>query len=216
MFLLLGIIAALQCVDSARILGFFPSPSKSHLIVHSALADVLAENGHNVTVVATLPKLDENAAYRHIHVNLPDQVNTDDYLLEIVNNPMPFYKRFGGLMTLIMDHSNATMYHPTVQRLMVKESFDLVILGYFINDFHLGLAAHFQCPVIVSFMLQPLTILHEMVGNPAEISYVPTIFSEITQPMGFFERVQNFLYLAVLEQVILRPMWIFRMDRLYE
>jgi len=45
------------CVNGAQganILGIFSSPGISHLIVEMSMAKVLAENGHNVTVVTTL------------------------------------------------------------------------------------------------------------------------------------------------------------------
>ncbi|TMW41392.1 hypothetical protein DOY81_013528 [Sarcophaga bullata] len=48
-------------VNAANILGLFTSHSPSHLIVHMSVAKILAEEGHNVTVVASqVPKVNSD------------------------------------------------------------------------------------------------------------------------------------------------------------
>lgn len=59
-------------VQSARILGIFPSPGKSHFFLGQALMKALAEKGHDVTIVSafgekTPPK---NHPYRDIVIDL--------------------------------------------------------------------------------------------------------------------------------------------------
>lgn len=39
-----------QPVNSARILGFFPTPSRSHLIIQESLMRELASRGHDVSM----------------------------------------------------------------------------------------------------------------------------------------------------------------------
>lgn len=59
--------------------------------------------------------------------------------------------------------------------------FDLMIFGYFINDFGLGLAAHFRCPVVISFMVQTVYPLTRLMCNLTEASYVPASFTGLQQ-----------------------------------
>ena len=48
----LFVFAVTLCaVQSARILGIFPLPGKSHYILGSSLMRALAEHGHDVTVI---------------------------------------------------------------------------------------------------------------------------------------------------------------------
>jgi glucuronosyltransferase len=53
----------------AKILGLFPFPARSHLIVHRALMFELASRGHQVTVVSPFPENKPIANYTDIAVN---------------------------------------------------------------------------------------------------------------------------------------------------
>ena len=52
--------------ESAKILGLFPMPSKSHMAVNAAIVKELAERGHEVTVVSPFPEKSENPNYKNI------------------------------------------------------------------------------------------------------------------------------------------------------
>ena len=49
-------ISSLHVTQGAKILGVFPMPAKSHMIVHSALMKELARRGHQVTVLSPFPE----------------------------------------------------------------------------------------------------------------------------------------------------------------
>ncbi|XP_055841744.1 UDP-glycosyltransferase UGT5-like [Episyrphus balteatus] len=194
--ILLSIILTFS--DSARILGLFPTHSKSHLIVHSAIADALAERGHNVTVVSTLPSVTKNPQYRYIQLD----VQYPNFFTEMLKNPLPWYKRFTGFIDFVSGYANASLNQPQLKKLMAEESFDLVIQGYFFNEFLLGVAAHFKCPVIMSFTVRPFPYVNKLMGNPLELSYVPSLVGGGKQPMGFFDRLKNFLFIVFFENGI--------------
>jgi hypothetical protein len=52
----------------ARILGMFPIPATSHLIVHKALMLELARRGHEVTMVSSFPENKPIPNYTDIEV----------------------------------------------------------------------------------------------------------------------------------------------------
>lgn len=52
--------------ESAKILGLFPLPSKSHMAVNVAIVKGLAERGHEVTVVSPFPEKSEIPNYKNI------------------------------------------------------------------------------------------------------------------------------------------------------
>ncbi|XP_055837309.1 UDP-glycosyltransferase UGT5-like isoform X2 [Episyrphus balteatus] len=203
-----------QC-ESARILGFFPSPSKSHILVHTSLADALSEKGHDVTVVTIVPILKKNKQYRHIQL---DVVGLEkDYHGKLINDPSgPNYKNFARLISQVTTSANASINNPVFKEMMDKESFDLVILGYFFNEFHFGVAAHFECPLVISFMNQPITLTNKMIGNPAEVAYVPNLMLGGKQPLGFWDRLKNTVVGLLADEVLSPLMMEKRQQELYD
>lgn len=43
------VVQLFQPIETARILGFFSTPSRSHLIIHESLMRELASRGHDVS-----------------------------------------------------------------------------------------------------------------------------------------------------------------------
>ncbi|XP_061397468.1 uncharacterized protein LOC133333153 [Musca vetustissima] len=181
--------------QSSRILCVFPSPSLSHLLIHAEVAETLALNGHNVTVIATVPPTKIKAPHvNYIHIEGP--MFNDAFAKEMLNKPAHVYKKFASTVSQVMTMANATMNNPKMLEFLETHKpgdFDAVVLGYFMNDFMLGLGAHFQCPIIISFMVQPIFSINTLIGNPAESAYVPTLFMGFKQPMDFWNRVKNFV-----------------------
>ncbi|XP_067636132.1 UDP-glycosyltransferase UGT5-like isoform X5 [Eurosta solidaginis] len=193
--LLLGLIVTrLEDVEAARILGFFVSPMKSHLIINAAIAGTLADAGHDVTVIGSIQNVYPNAKYKYIQIDAPSLDNS--MMTYLVKSSQHFYFKFMKFEPTLSILLNASIANPYMKRFLEEHkagSFDLLILGYFWNDFQLGLAAHFQCPSIVSFTIQPIQFINDMVGNPSETAYVPSVFVSEIQPMNFLARVRNYL-----------------------
>lgn len=204
--LLIGLISLslIYQSESARILGVFPSPSKSHLIIHTSIADALAEAGHDVTVIGLFPKMNKKAKYKYIHVDAAklDQAFTQ----QMIDKPEPVYKKFPAMIKQISKNANNTMQNPKMVEFLQTHKagdFDVMIMGYFMNDFMLGLGAHFQCPVVISWMIQPVFAINALLANPSEHAYVPSLFGQMEQPMNFMQRVKNYM-LTGFEQTFLK------------
>jgi glucuronosyltransferase len=71
---MLLLITVVNVSESARILGLYPLPSKSHMAVNLAIVKELVERGHEVTVVSPLPEKSENPNYKNIAL--------DEHILE--------------------------------------------------------------------------------------------------------------------------------------
>ncbi|XP_037814383.1 UDP-glycosyltransferase UGT5-like isoform X3 [Lucilia sericata] len=212
------IISSLSCLSflqAANILGVFPSPSKSHLIIHSSIAETLAAAGHNVTVIAVFPNLLPKAKYQYIQL---DSHNVSaSFAQSLVDKPEPFYKKFKTLLDMITKSANSTMQHPKMWEFLNTHNrgdFDVIILGYFMNDFMLGLGAHFQCPIVISFMVRSIFAIDSMLGNPELPSYVPTLFENLQQPMDFADRVRNYLF-TLVEGKVMAPYMMRKMQEIY-
>ncbi|EDW64151.1 UDP-glucosyltransferase 2 [Drosophila virilis] len=192
----------------ANILGLFSSHSPSHLILHMSMIKTLAENGHNVTVVTMMKP---TVTHKDIHVIVVPMTDEQEELLESQMNEMAGQKnsfidtmlRLMSGMRLMVDSQLELLSDPRFQRIY-ETKFDLMFMGYFINDFQLGVAAKLQVPVIVSWMQAPMLAVDELVGNPTETSYVPNLGTSLArgEKMGFVKRLQN-----LGMEVIVRIMW---------
>ncbi|CAD7078266.1 unnamed protein product [Hermetia illucens] len=153
---------------SARILGLFPSPAKSHLIVHMNAIRPMIERGHDVTIVTTIPVKEPNLKFRHIKAEQP---NLD--LSVISQNAKGFLntmKLMAKVTNNLLNLTNLTLNSPEMQKLMKEESFDLG---------------------------SPLQHISKLMGNPLELSYVPDLLTGLQQPMGFFDWVLNYVFSGV-------------------
>lgn len=107
------------------------------------------------------------------------------------------FKSFPLMIQRCSDNANHTLNHPKMKKLMAEESFDLVMIGFFMNSFILGIADHFKCPSIIVTSMASMTMTNTMVGNPWGVSGVPHLFMEHKGIMSFKQRVLNVFLLAV-------------------
>lgn len=95
-----------------------------------------------------------------------------------------------------------------------KEQFDLIVFGWFMNDFQIGLASHFDVPSVIISTVQNVKIMRDYVGNPAEVSSVPALHLNSNGPMTFMQRVKNVLIYGI-EFVLTHALQYFVMQPLY-
>ncbi|KAH8246345.1 hypothetical protein KR038_001213, partial [Drosophila bunnanda] len=212
--LLLAIVASTQ---GANILGLFSSHSQSHLIIHMSVAKTLAEAGHNVTVVAMMqPKV----MHKDIHLIVVPVTEEQERILDEQLTTMAGQKnsiistvsRLLSSMDVMVKAQAELLSHPNFQRIY-ETKFDLMIMGYFLNDFQLGVANKLKVPVIINWMSRPIPLIDDFTGNPAELSYVPNIATVATQPMSLLKRAEN-----LAKQLVFRYMGIIfdaQLNRIY-
>jgi len=66
--LLMLTLMSVAMTSGAKVLGVFPFPSRSHLIVQKALMFELARRGHEVTVVSSFPENKDIPNYTDIEL----------------------------------------------------------------------------------------------------------------------------------------------------
>lgn len=180
-FLLLAIAigAVMGSSQGANILGLFPSLSPSHLIIQMSAAKVLAENGHNVTVVTVLKPVVNHKNITVIQVPLSKEEaqqmsDTIGAMSKNDNSNMALsLLRMSDQMDFMIRKNAETLMNDRVRDLYLNRGnkFDLVISGYFMNDFQLGFARKVNAPVIVLATMPPNHLLNPLIGNPLEVSY---------------------------------------------
>ncbi len=209
-------LVALDAVDCAKILGFFATFSYSHFIVEEPIMRELAKRGHEVTVVTSYKQSGEPLKnYRYIEI--PDFINNPDF--EVVKsaattgNGISITKRLKlmePLCRVSLDMMNHRNFLP-----LKNESFDLLVVGWMMNDYSLGLSGHFHCPSVVISPNVNFYPLRKFTGNPSSASTIPAVFVNYPTPMTFFHRLQNvgihfleFVLMEVMNYFYIKPMYL--------
>lgn len=177
----------------AKILIVFPTLSISHVIPLQSLAKALAEQGHKITFVSAFPQTEPIKNYRDIII--PYNEEDKAFVTEVAKDPKgaSMIKMLSGLPAMIYKIGNNTLNMPEMKKLMNEEKFDLLIAGFFMTEFVLGLGDHFKCPTIVFSPAGVFSTLSNMVGNPISPDSVPHFAKQAVDVKTFFGRVQNFL-----------------------
>ncbi|XP_016932664.3 UDP-glycosyltransferase UGT5 [Drosophila suzukii] len=199
-FLGIQIVALLAGAHGANIVGLFASLSPSHLVIQMSMARILAEKGHNVTVVTVLKPPFLHKDITHILVPLEkDDLQAFSSVvagLSKTDNSNAYVSMFRSIRQMIQAFSKmgSVMKHPVVKNLYEHPDnrFDLVIVGYFMNSFQLALAHKLKVPLVVA-LSNPPSFLGNILGNPDEVSYVPAMHLTVEPgiPMSFGKRLIN-------------------------
>lgn len=183
--------------SGANILGLFTTSTKSHVLIHMALAESLVAQGHNLTIVTTVPLKDKNPKYHHILIpykgDYKKKIEAGLAAVSTDSNPFSTFKQEVSNYMLWTSNQYEAMRHEKLQEVLKNNKFDLLILGYFFNDFQLAVAAQLKVPVVISWMQVPVVMLNSYAGNPTGLGYVPNMMVTTKQPMSFLERFGSVL-----------------------
>ncbi|XP_063705569.1 UDP-glycosyltransferase UGT4-like [Culicoides brevitarsis] len=186
-----------QNVDSARILCFYPTPSKSGVLIAQPLMEELAKRGHEVTFVSPFPLGKSVPNYRDVVISVKNEATRE--LTQRVTSKEQKHNILTWLPKLVTLSSEATIEvikDEKFQEIMKKEKFDLIVFGYLFNNFQLGLQEHFNCSSVVLSSAPFFHFLEELLGHPNNPEAVRSIMlkkDEEMTGMNFFERVLNTL-----------------------
>ncbi|XP_001654514.2 UDP-glucuronosyltransferase 2A3 [Aedes aegypti] len=184
-----------NCAHAARILGVFPTPSKSHWFLGSALMKELALDGHDVTDVSPFHLTNPPENYHHVEVQTDHEFFghvMEKFYKEADNSA---FRKLVKLYNIVNFFSNTTLSSPEVMKLLRSdEKFDLIILEIFLDDALLGFADHYKCPVVGMTTHGTLEWINTLVGNPQPLSYVPHVHIGFSNPMNFWKRMTNVLF----------------------
>jgi len=197
---LLALHSMPQGTEGSNILGVFTSHSPSHFIVHMSIMKTLAEKGHNVTVVSSMPPKVTHKSIKHIVIPLSaeDEKVLNDGMVNMVKEKPSIWNTFKSIfssLALLIDKQVDVLEDPKFQELYLNKGnkFDVVFAGFFFNTYQVALGARFNCPVIISWPGAPMMMVNEVLGNP-ELSSVPqmNVAGKPGQPMNFKQRLQSF------------------------
>ncbi|KAH8255436.1 hypothetical protein KR038_002918, partial [Drosophila bunnanda] len=224
LFLAVAIVALIGGTQSANILGLFPSLSPSHLIIQMSVAKVLAERGHNVTVVTVLKPVVTHKSINVITIPLTKEEaqQKSDTIKEMSksdnSNMVLSMLRMSGQMDFMFKKMAEALKHERVTDLYRNKGnkFDLVLSGYFMNDFQLGFARKVNAPFIIVATMPPNQMLNPFIGNPLELSYTPSMDDSLEKGKGMSFRQRLHSLVASLSFRLLTHFFDKRNQNLYK
>ncbi|ALC39400.1 Ugt37c1, partial [Drosophila busckii] len=170
-----------------------------------SMMQALAEAGHNITVVITIrPKVKcENMQLIVIPMSKAQEHNLEQQMSTMAgqkNSIFMLFKRVQNMLDSQLDLLSVAAF----QR-VYETKFDLMFLGYILNDLHLGLAAKLRVPLILAWVQAPAVNIDTLVGNPTNPSYIPRVGTAVKsgEIMGFGKRLQNFSNSLIFQLMML-------------
>lgn len=183
--------------QSARILGVFPFPGKSHMNVNRALVVELARRGHEVTIISCFPLEKPIPNYKDIVI--PDYSDIfQGHLAEnatkydIANTTIVSMLKMMAIAFTEME-DQLLSGKPITDLLNSEEKFDLVIYEEMFMNTFMAFAHRFDTPLVLISSNIVSSLISRMVGNPHTYSYTPDLLIGDSDKMNFFERMSNFL-----------------------
>ncbi len=138
---------------------------------------------------------------------------TSEQMLKGAEKGESFFKHFGTFMTSTTGRTSQMLKSPEMDKIK-QETFDLVVLGLFVNDFQIGLADHFNCPSVIISVIPAGSQVRSYVGNPDEVSSVPQLFVGANGRMTFLQRFLSVIFTG-LEMAFTSGLEYFLMEPLY-
>lgn len=96
----------------------------------------------------------------------------------------------------MIGYSTNLLRHPKFLPLK-NESFDLLVIGWFLNDYALGLSGHFHCPSVVISPNVNMYPIRRFSGSSNSVSTIPSVLMGVSSKMAFFDRVYNLFAYAM-------------------
>ncbi|XP_055904143.1 UDP-glycosyltransferase UGT5-like [Eupeodes corollae] len=201
-----------KIINGYKILGVFPIASKSHFIFGEALMKGLAEKGHEVTVISPYPMSDKK--YKGIEVKA--LVTTMNGLVQdfLELKDLSYFQTFSQIYEMGILATNVTLNEPMVQTLIKsKAQFDVIIMDLFLDEALYGFTEIFNASMIATGLFGATSWNTDLVGTPSPPSYVPHPFSELTDRMSLFERIEN-LAISTFEKLFFYCSYLPRQEKL--
>jgi len=203
---LLHLVVFSQC---ARILMLSPMGTRSHIYSFMPIMEVLAERGHQVTVVTAHEPKTETPAIRKIVISeIVEHLEAGWQSFEREGPITAFLHFFEESSTLATIGYQYLMRNKEIQNIINNKDVDLVIVDAIMNEFTFPLIDHLGVPFIFhSASTGPPWSLAAF-DVPSAYATVPSLASEFKSDMTFLERMLNMvfdeIFLIVRKRIVLR------------
>ncbi|XP_064074693.1 UDP-glycosyltransferase UGT5-like isoform X1 [Vanessa tameamea] len=191
-------------VETAKILGVFPTPSISHQVVFRPLMLELAKRGHEVTLITTDPVFSKHQAPQNL-----TEIDVHDMSYEVVKD---FFRKHGNekdqlkffyfVTNFILDLFVEQFKSDEVQNLLrSKSQFDLVFTESFIRP-ALIFSHIFNAPVIEFSSFSGINSAFEMVGAATHPLVYPNAMHRRIYNLTIWEKITELYYHYATELIL--------------
>ncbi|GBP42150.1 UDP-glucuronosyltransferase 2B15 [Eumeta japonica] len=197
---LLLLLSLVYASDAYRILVVFPMPGKSHSILGQGFVDTLSQAGHEITYITPFP-IDKPATnVRQINIssvvgNMPADALK---ITKLVKSP------FRAHMTALVGPmlATGTLENENLQEFLADttQEFDVVIVEWFLTNVLSGFATLYKAPLIWFSPMDPQWQVLQLVDEPSNPAYTPSMIIKAVPPFDFFERA-NELFMQLYVQL---------------
>ncbi|KAF2882090.1 hypothetical protein ILUMI_24093 [Ignelater luminosus] len=179
--------------ENYRILGLFPFPSRSHVVMFQALMKGLAEKGHEVDVLSHFPQ--EKPPPRYNDISVRGTVPINNFSIKFIQEHLGnAYQSTEHLLTHLTESICTEVLNSSYVRELknTKKKYDLIIIEIYATDCFFAFAYKFKIPVIG--ITSSVTVSWgNRIGNPDNPSYIPNYIMPFSGRMNFIERMRNTL-----------------------
>jgi glucuronosyltransferase len=188
-------------VEMANILCLMGAPSPSHHIWNRALMEMLANRGHNLTILTVEMEISsKNMHYifmENIYEELAAHLSTEELLDLSRRSPLTLISEMHDFHNFVSRKLIATKGIQELLRYPRKFKFDAIIHDFTLGQVLLGFVHYFQYPPLIA--VSPFGIpAHTSVlaGSNLPLSYVPHFTTTFSPPFGLVNRTKNGFYHA--------------------
>lgn len=193
----------------AKILALFPIPSKGHKNAMIAIAETLAERGHQVIVVSPYPHPTKMKNIHDIVLNElvdglgPDHLNW--FEMQKAQGPTLCLKMIAPMQKTAREMYQALMGNDEFRNLLEKRDVDLVFFDSIVGEFAYVISDHLKVPFVTQSSAPdpPYNVLVAM-GGAMNYATVPSTASDVGNPrqMTFFQRLVNMLATETFKRML--------------
>ncbi|KAL3283598.1 hypothetical protein HHI36_006736 [Cryptolaemus montrouzieri] len=177
----------------ARILLLFNFPSKSMHLAAVSMAEILAEKGHNVTMVTSYKLSKPTTQFKHIFLHEVADVFEDDTMNYYEYNEHPYKQVYGFNLMGFLSSEKMFQNSEFQQLLKSHQKFDLAIMEIVFTESLLYVAQYLNVPLILYTSVDASAWSNYLVGNPTNPSCAADVLLPYSNEMTFFQRLDNTL-----------------------
>ncbi|XP_071552568.1 UDP-glucosyltransferase 2-like isoform X1 [Panulirus ornatus] len=172
---------------SYRIMMLSTLPARSHMNVFAALAEALADRGHQVVMVTSIPSNIDHPNIKEVDTGLARLTANITNSFETRNCILHYFNTLLAMMTRM---ARAFHREPSVKELYrTRREYDIAIVDIFFNQMTYPLV--YELPFVFVSTGGVDSQQSAQMGNVLSPSYVNTLSRDFPRPMTLFHRVLN-------------------------
>ncbi|XP_072946306.1 UDP-glucosyltransferase 2-like [Epargyreus clarus] len=195
------VIGTWNVIDTARILGVFPSPSISHQVVFRALTLGLVERGHEVVVITTdpaFPKGDGPANLKEIDLHDISYDYIRDYISKFmvkheVGKISQYTSQLKDIIHIFKIIEVQIKSEPVQALIREKREFDLILIEAYMRP--AIIYSHvFKGPVIQVSSCGAMLENLETIGASTHPFLYPILYRQRLYNLSFWDKIREYYY----------------------